>query len=118
MNPSVRRVASRYLSASPVRIDPKALNAANAATVRAGMDGNSLFRGVPVAVKRATEILASHGLGLSGLNLANLRGPEGEATVRVVAYDAEGKANLTGSKMTFQWITAEGGAVKVVAYMI
>jgi len=89
----------------------------NAALVKAGMDGNSPFRKTTSAVERASEILSSHNLGLSGLNTANIRGAEGEAPVRVVMYNSEGMSQMTANKLIFQWVSAEDGTVMVVAYL-
>lgn len=114
---SARRVVARYLSAAPVRLNPAMMTTVNAALVKAGMDGNSPFRKTINAVERVKEVLASHNLGLSGLNTANIRGADGEAPIRVVMYNSEGMALMTVNKLTFQWVSAEDGTVRVVAYL-
>lgn len=117
MNASALRVAARYLSAAPFRLDPEVLRTVNIALVKAGMGGNSPFRSVPMAAKRAEEVLASHALGFSGLKVSAMRGEEGEVTVRVVSYNSEGMATLTTSLATFQWVTSEDGSLRIVAYV-
>lgn len=117
MNFSARRVVARYLSAAPLRLEPTMGRAVNVALVKAGMDGDSPFRSTSLAINRIGEVLSSHSLGLSGLNAAAVRGSEGEASARVVSRNAEGMAMLTTSNLTLQWVTADDGTVKVVAYL-
>ncbi len=117
MTASARRVVARYLSAAPLRLDPAVTRTVDLALVKAGMEGNSPFRSTSLAVNRIGEVLSSHSLGLSGLNAASVRGSEGEASARLVSRNAEGMAMLTTSKLTLQWVTADDGTVKVVAYL-
>lgn len=117
MDASARRVASRYLSAAPVRLDPEVVRTVNVALVKAGMDGNSPFRSTSLSINRIGEVLASHDLGLSGLNSAAVRANDGETSARVVSLNSEGMARLTASKLIIQWVTDASETVKVVAYL-
>lgn len=115
---SPRRVVSRYLSASGVRISPNAKKATNAALIRAGMDGNGRFASPAHALSVAGKILEVNSMEIDetvhGAWMAN---PQGRVNLSIGATTPEGVASITNSALAIQWYRLDGGAFEVVAYL-
>ncbi len=119
LNP--RRIASRYLSAVPARLDPKVRTTANMALIKAGMDGNGRFRSPGTALARISEVLASHGIEWGEvIQSFPLKQPQGRMNIALALTnpsDSFSPKDIDNTALAFQWYQLDDTMYEVVAYL-
>lgn len=120
MSASARKVVARYLSAA-ARLDQKVRSAANAALIKAGMDGNGRFRSPGMALSRISEVLSSHGIEWGEvIQSFPLKQPQGRMLIDLALSnpaDPFSPTDIDNAALAFQWYQLDDDRYEVVAYL-
>ena len=120
MNSSIR-VATRFLAAKDARLDPKVKSLANAALIRAGLDGNRRFRTPGEALSRANNALSEHGLEWDEvINSFQLNQPKGRLNISIALSNSDDPFSPTSvgnTALAFFWDTLAEGKIEAIAYL-